>query len=139
VEDNDQKTNDLATADRFIVVLSACYGDALAREPVRPNGSAFVKIDDESTEDKVIESLSLLEHMSRDLRIAKSKSPEDRVVTKGIVAEVFIENNLKDIEQVSKSIDDYNARISEKLAVLDHMETRVRLNLDELEAMVAKL
>jgi hypothetical protein len=43
------------------------------------------------------------------------------------------------MEQVSAYIDECNTRLSEKLAVLDHMEARRRLKMDELEAMVARL
>ncbi len=70
---------------------------------------------------------------------ALSSAVEEIVVTEDVVAEVFTEDELKEMEQASECIDKCNTRLSEKLAVLDHMEARRRLKMDELEAMVARL
>jgi hypothetical protein len=70
---------------------------------------------------------------------AIGNSTQVQAVTIGTVVEVFTENDLRDMEQVSAYIDECNTRLSEKLAVLDHMEARRRLKMDELEAMVARL
>jgi hypothetical protein len=56
-----------------------------------------------------------------------------------MMAEVFTEEDLKAMKQASAFMDECNTRILEKLVVLDHMETRARLEMDELDAMVAKL
>ncbi len=64
---------------------------------------------------------------------------ELRTVREGIVVEVFTEDDLRDMDQASTYIDECNTQLSEKLDVLDHMEARRRLKMDELEAMVARL
>jgi hypothetical protein len=77
--------------------------------------------------------------MNEDDEVPPSDIFEPIAVMEDVVISEFTENEIRDIEQASTYVDQTNARIAEKLTVLDHMEARARREMVELEAMLAKL